>query len=360
MKKFVLVISAIIVFLVMVALAGLYWYKGSLGPVGKSDELIPLEIKSGSTYTSIGSLLEEKKLIQSKLTYRIYLKLHPPKTELKAGTYYLSENMGVEKILSVLSGGGESLNPDQISITFREGINMRGVAKEIAKNTNNKEEDVFALLKNQEYLDSLIKEYWFIDKSILNDAIYYPLEGYLFPNTYYFKNKDVTVKEIFKVLLDEMKKQLEPLKEDIIASKYNFHQLSTLASIIELESADLEHRGLVGGVFYNRLNAGMNLGSDPTTYYGLKIEISERELTRDEFNTPNDYNTRASSMAGKLPVGPICIPSITSLKAAINPTSTDAYYFVADKNGVTYFTKTYQEHLAKIEELKAKGLWYVR
>ena len=84
----------------------------------------------------------------------------------------------------------------------------------------------------------------------------------------------------------------------------------------------------------------MNLGSDPTTYYGLKIEISERELTRDEFNTPNDYNTRASSMAGKLPVGPICIPSITSLKAAINPTSTDAYYFVADKNGVTYFTKT--------------------
>lgn len=360
MKKVVLVISAIFVFLLMVALIGLHWYKGSLGPVGKSDELISVEIKSGSTYTSIGDMLEEKKLIQSKFTYKIYLKLNPPKKELKAGTYYLSENMGVEKIISILSDSTASINTDQISITFREGINMRAIAREIAKNTNNKEEDVFALLNDKEYLQSLINEYWFIDNSILNESLYYPLEGYLFPNTYYFKNKDVTVKEIFKVLLDEMNKQLEPLKKDIIASKYNFHQLSTLASIIELESADLEHRGLVGGVFYNRLNAGMSLGSDPTTYYGLKIEISDRELTREEFNTPNAYNTRAATMAGKLPVGPICIPSITSLKAAINPTPTDSYYFVADKNGVTYFTKNYNEHLAKIEELKAKGLWYVR
>lgn len=360
MKKVVLIFSAIIVFLLMVALIGLYWYKNSLGPVSTNSSLVPFEVKSGNTYGTLGSSLEEKKLIKSALAYKIYLKLNPPTKELRAGTYYLSEDMGVEKILLTLYGGGESFNPDQIFITFKEGLNMRAIASLIAKNTNNKEEDVYALLNDREYLQSLIQEYWFIDESILNEKIYYPLEGYLFPNTYYFKNKDVTVKEIFKVLLDEMQKQLEPLKKDIIASKYNFHQLSTLASIIELESADLEHRGLVGGVFYNRLNAGMNLGSDPTTYYGLKIDISERELTREEFNTPNDYNTRASNMGGKLPVGPICMPSITSIKAAINPTPTDTYYFVADKNGVTYFTKTYQEHLAKIEELKAKGLWYVR
>ena len=65
-------------------------------------------------------------------------------------------------------------------------------------------------------------------------------------------------------------------------------------------------------------------------------------------------------MSGKLPIGPICMPSMSSIEAAIVPTKTDAYYFVADKNGVTYFTKTYQEHLAKIEELKASGLWYTR
>ncbi len=347
-------------FLLMIVLIGLYWYHGSLGPVGTSSELIPIEVKSGSTYTTLGEVLEEKKLIQSKLTYRIYLKLNPPKEALKAGTYYLSEDMGVEKIINTLSDGGESTNPDQISITFREGINMRAIASEIAKNTNNTEEQVYALLKDKEYLQSLIDTYWFIDESILDERIYYSLEGYLFPNTYYFKNKDVTVKEIFKVLLDEMEKQIEPLKKDIIASKYSFHQLSTLASIIELESADLDHRGKVAGVFYNRLNSHMSLGSDPTTYYGLKIDISERELSREEFNTVTDYNTRASAMIGKLPVGPICSPSITSITAAVNPTVVDDYYFVADKNGVTYFTKTYSEHLAKIEELKANGLWYVR
>lgn len=347
-------------FLLMIVLIGLHWYHGSLGPVSTSSELVAVEVKSGSTYATLGDLLEEKNFIQSKLTYRIYLKINPPKEALKAGTYYLSEDMGVEQIIITLSGGGESTNPNQISITFREGINMRAIASEIAKNTNNTEEQVYALLNDKEYLRSLIDSYWFIDESILDDKIYYALEGYLFPNTYYFKNKDVTVKEIFKVLLDEMEKQLEPLKQDIIASKYSFHQLSTLASIIELESADIDHRGKVAGVFYNRLNSGMSLGSDPTTYYGLKIDISERELSRDEFNTVNDYNTRASAMSGKLPIGPICIPSITSLTAAVNPTVVDDYYFVADKNGVTYFTKTYSEHLAKIEQLKANGLWYVR
>ena len=230
----------------------------------------------------------------------------------------------------------------------------------IAENTNHEEEEVFALLKDQEYLKTLVEQYWFIDDNILNDKLYYSLEGYLFPDTYYFASKDVSVKEIIKTLLEQMGKKLEPFKEKIEASEYNAHELLTLASIIELESADKEHRGKVSGVFYNRLKDRMSLGSDPTTYYGLKVEISDRELTREEFNTPNDYNTRASAMSGKLPIGPICMPSMSSIEAAIVPTKTDAYYFVADKNGVTYFTKTYQEHLAKIEELKASGLWYTR
>ena len=77
-----------------------------------------------------------------------------------------------------------------------------------------------------------------------------------------------------------------------------------------------------------------------------------------ELNDVNAYNTRPAAMAGKLPVGPICSPSRESIEAVINPEKHDYYFFVADKNGKTYFTKTNAEHDAVIKELQASGLWY--
>ena len=77
-----------------------------------------------------------------------------------------------------------------------------------------------------------------------------------------------------------------------------------------------------------------------------------------QVNEANAYNTRSYNLAGKLPVGPICSPTIDSIKAVLNPDSNDYFFFVADKNGNTYFTKTYQEHTAKVAQLKKDGLWY--
>lgn len=193
--------------------------------------------------------------------------------------------------------------------------------------------------------------------SILNTNIYYSLEGYLYPNTYNFKNKDVTVKEIFKVMLDEMEKQITPYKDNIIASQYNFHNLLTLASIIELEALNEPDRAYVSSVFYNRLKVGMQLGSDVTTYYGSKVDMAERDLYVTEINDVNAYNTRVSAMAGKLPVGPICNPSISSISAAVKPANTEYYFFVADNKGKVYFTKTNAEHEQTIATLKRQGLW---
>ena len=102
----------------------------------------------------------------------------------------------------------------------------------------------------------------------------------------------------------------------------------------------------------------MNLGSDVTTYYAFQINMADSDLTQKQINTANPYNTRHSSMAGKLPVGPICNSSKSSLDAALSPKETEAFYFVADKNGQVYFTKNYSEHTKKIQELKNKDLWY--
>ena len=115
---------------------------------------------------------------------------------------------------------------------------------------------------------------------------------------------------------------------------------------------------MVAQVFINRLNSNMTLGSDVTTYYASKVDMSERDLYLYEINDNNYYNTRSSFLAGKLPVGPICNPSIDSIKAVLYPTNNNYYYFVADKNGKTYFTNTYSEHIAKRDELIEAGLWY--
>lgn len=353
-----LIVALLLVLIVLLVMCALGYYKVSLEPVDKnSKEEITLEVKKGDTYYSLASELKQKDVIKSELTYKIYLKLNRP-SDIKAGTYKLSKSNSVSDIVHILSNDGIYTNPDEITIKFLEGKHMRYMAKVIDSNTNNTVSDVSKLLKDKDYLNSLIDEYWFIDKSILNKDIYYSLEGYLYPNTYNFTNKDVTVKDIFKKMLDEMDKKLSPYKQDIINSKYSAHEILTLASIVEVEGGNSTDRAGIAGVFYNRLNSKWSLGSDVTTYYAAKVELSERDLYQKEIDDKNAYNTRSDYLAGKLPVGPICNPSIDSIKAVLYPKKSSYYYFVADKNGKTYFTKTYQEHLAKRDELIRAGLWY--
>jgi UPF0755 protein len=166
------------------------------------------------------------------------------------------------------------------------------------------------------------------------------------------------VKEIFKKLLDERAKILNKYKKEIEGSSYTPHQLLTLASMVELEAKTDSDRAGVASVFYNRLNKKMSLGSDVTSYYANKVELNERELYAKEYNLENPYNTRTSSMAGKLPVGPICNPSEASIKAVLYPQQSDYLYFVSDKNRKVYFSKTYAEQEKTINKLKQEGKWF--
>lgn len=350
-KIALIIVSAILLFVILCG----FVYRIGIGRVSKDETLKEIEVTSGNTYMSVSKTLKDNHLIKSEFFFKVYVKLHKP-TSLQAGKYELSENMSVKEIISVLSNGS-TYNPNVVSLTFKEGINMRNVAKIIAENTENTEEDVFVTLSDTNYLDELIKKYWFVTEAVKNKNIYYSLEGYLFPNTYSV-NKTDSVKKIFEMMLDNMSLKLSPYKEQIQSSTHNIHEILTLASIIELEAGNSNDRSGVAGVFYNRLKSGWSLGSDVTTYYGAKIELHERDLYQREIDEYNAYNTRSSQMAGRLPVGPICLPSLDSISAAVNPTISEYYYFVADKNKKTYFSKTYEEHTQTVASLKSQGLWY--
>ena len=300
---------------------------------------------------NIAKTLKDKDLIKSEFFFKVYLRLNNVNS-LKASTYLLTKSMSLDEIVNDLEKG--TANEDVIRLTFREGETITDYANLIAESTNITSEEFINTTKDQTLLSTLINDYWFLTDEILNEDIYYPLEGYLFPDTYEFAKDNLTSEEIIRTLLDEEESKLEPYKEHLMDT--NIHSIITLASIAELEGVKDEDRKLIISVFNNRLELGMNLGSDVTTYYAFNEEM-DSDLTSEMFNTYNPYNTRSSEMAGRLPVGPICNPSISSIEATINPEVSDYLYFVADKNRNVYFTRSASEHEAKVQELKENGDW---
>ena len=348
-------IILLVVFTTVILALGIY-YKVNMTGTSNSDTKKIVNIEEG-TINDIAKTLKDNNLIKNVSIFKVYIKL-TNKSNLKAGTYELSENMGVEKIVKILEKGTK-YNPNEISITFKEGINIRKIATLISENTNNSYDDVIKKASDETFINTLIDKYWFLTDDIKNKNIYYSLEGYLFPDTYRFNNREVTTEEIFTKMLDEMDKKLSKYKDEINKSDLSVHEIITLASVVELEGAKATDRKGVAGVFYNRLasSAYPTLGSDATTYYASKIDDWSYSLTYKELNDcKNKYNTRCSSNTG-LPVGPICNPGIESIEATINPDKHEYYYFVADCNGKVYLTKNSTEHNNIINKLKKEDNW---
>ncbi len=349
-RKFKPLFFIILVVLIVGILIGSYFF--FTGPVNSLDKKdIEVEIKSGTSREGIAKILKEKGLIRSVNVFKLYLKMNNV-TNLKADTYLLNKTMNLETIIKELEKGS-NYNPNRIILTFREGERVTDYAKVIDKKTNNSYDDVINTINDKEYLNELITKYWFLTDKILDSDIYYPLEGYLAPETYFFDNKDVSVKEIISTLLNQEEKVLEKYKDKISSDP---HYYITMASIVELEGTNSSNMKTIVSVFENRLKSRMNLGSDVTTYYGLQVAMTS-DLTSEQFASVNGYNTRSTTMMGKMPIGPISNPSKEALDASINPEVSDYYYFVADKHGKVYFTKTLAEHNAKVAEIKKNGDW---
>lgn len=353
MKKIVFIII-IAVLTVIMAGVGIYYYLTM--PVSKNIEELEVTVPMGSGTEQIAKLLKDKNLIKSKLVFKMYVKMNKI-SNFQAGTYYLKESMNLKEITEMLQTG-IMYDPNQITITYIEGKPIWWLAKTIASKTNNTEEEIYEVLGNEEYIDTLIEKYWFLTDEIKDKNIYYPLEGYLFPDTYAISNKDAKVEEIFEKMLDRTGEVLEQYKEEIEKSEYTVHQLLSLASVIETEGMNDADRKNIASVFYNRLELGMSLGSCVTTYYAFKVDIGERDLYQKEIDSYNPYNTRGPNMEGKLPVGPISSIGKASIEATIEPNDTEYLFFVSDKNRKLYFTKTNAEHIQVINELQTSGQWY--
>ncbi len=347
-KKKLLLIFIIICIVILVSGCAVSIY--SLSAVNDDDTVIEFEVEKGSSFLSIAPSLKEENLIRSELFYKLYVKIYKA-DGLEAGTYYLSSDMDVKELVTTLSG--KSTNKNVMTITFKEGLHMKKVARAIAESTNYTEEEVISASTDKVMIKKLINDYWFLTDDILSEGIYYPLEGYLFPNTYEFL-KDASIEDIFRTLLDGMNTVLMPYKQEIESSKYSLHEIITLASMIQSEGNNVDDFGKMASVFLTRLDKNMKLQSCASAYYGDKKIMGEDEFG-DSYLKTNPYNTYVIS---KLPIGPISNPGADAIKAVLYPSDTDYLYFASDKSMKVYFSKTYSEHQRTVAELKKAGNWY--
>ena len=259
--------------------------------------------------------------------------------------------MSVKNILSTLQDSTK-LKKDALVLKIPEGKWAKEIAAEISSLYDGKysTEDILNQWNDISYIKKLTKDYSFINVNDLNNDNYkVKLEGYLFPDTYFLEKED-SLDDITRVLLDRFDVMYKENKKAFDQSDLSIHQIISLASVVQFEASKPSDMKTIAGVFYNRLDQGMKLQSSVTVCYALYDDFNDPKdcETNPEIDSP--YNTYLHE---GLPIGPILNPGDEAIKAVLNPEKTDYLFFAADiyGDGKVYYTKTYEEHLQKCEEL---------
>ncbi|MBR0136941.1 MAG: endolytic transglycosylase MltG [Erysipelotrichaceae bacterium] len=348
-KVIVAAFLALMVIMASAVLVAFRLYLNGIKPVSNDPTPIAFTVEENSTvYDVIGDLYQQK-LIQSETYGKIYVKLHNI-DRLIAGNFQLSKSMSLAEIMNHLSDESNAV-VDQVRVTIVDGDWAKDVAETLAEATDLNAEDILEKWNDINYISKLIDKYECLTDDILNSEYHVYLEGYLAPETYYFY-KNTTIEQATEKLLDQTEAIYQKYKDKINQiikenpAINSFHDLVTLASIVQYEGASTDDIYMIAGVLYNRLADGWKLQCSATVCYALYDRSSQKACeTNEDINSP--YNTY--KVAG-LPIGPICNPYEVALMAVIEPQQNDYYYFCADKYGNVYYARTLEEHIKNVNQ----------
>ncbi|MEK4652889.1 endolytic transglycosylase MltG [Niallia sp. FSL W8-0954] len=345
-RRVVVIVALVLIMIVaVVGTSGYFYIKSALKPVNPdSDKDIVVEIPIGSGVSTISQLLEDKGLVKNAKVFKYYVKFKN-ESNFMAGEYHMNPSMSIQEIIDSLKTGKIMQEP-VFTMTIPEGRQLKEISAIIAKKTNQKEEEVWKQLNDEAFIKGLMAKYPdLLTTEIWAKNIKYPLEGYLFPATYSYYEEKPTLEAIISVMLDKTESVVKAYETEIERDKLTVHQFLTMSSLIEEEATKNVDRKKIASVFYNRIEQGMPLQTDPTVLYALG-EHKDRVYYKDlEVDSP--YNTYQNV---GLPPGPIANAGTVSMEATLHPDNTDYLYFLASKDGKVYFSKSLNEH----NELKAK------
>lgn len=355
-KIFFTILIALIALIVVAAGGAFIWYQSNLNQRNSSQVESVFTVAKGQTLDSIYLALQNDGFNINKTIWQVYLKLNPTLGDgIQAGDFTLKADMNIPEIVQALQKA--NINKG-IKVTIQEGLRSDEIADILDKafatadQTKRKftKADYLSLVESPklENFSSDVNE--FLSQNLPTGKT---LEGYLFPDTYYFDEAATAANIIDKQLLTLMGKLDTEDYQKIYESKYSFHEYMTIASLIERETLTVAERPIVADILYKRLENGVNgvkrLELCSTMLYIIKdwkADYKINEALKEQYKD-NPYNTYR--VAG-LPPGPIANPGIVSIKAAIYPEANEYYFFLHDANGLIHYAKTYAEHNANIRK----------
>lgn len=334
-KLLVSLVSLVVILLIM--LFGYNYMKGSVSSV--SEEVL-FEVNKGQSIEQVINKLSSLGLIKNDFVAKIHVKLSGS-SQVFAGTFKLDKSWDLEHILAYL-GDAKNIELDQLKVTFIDGKWAKHYAKVISDVTHDSVDSIIKLWNDEAFVKEMMAKYSVLTDAVLNKDLKVKLEGYFYPDTYFF-DKDVTTKEITERLLSRTQKFYEDNKSLFNSSKLNIHQIYSLASIVQFEASKQEDQKLVASVFFNRLNKDMTLGSSVTVCYAL-YDYTDWRQCETNIKIDSLYNTYIHK---GLPIGPVSNPGERALLSVLKPVESKYLFFLTDVlgDGTTYFSETYQEHL---------------
>jgi UPF0755 protein len=316
--------------------------RGEPPPVGlgpSSGQTVLITVREGESVRDVGERLEREGVVSSAILFRIMVALEGYEGQLVAGDYEFEKSMPTVQVVQRLHKGITS----PLVVTVREGVR----AEEIADLMQSE-----GVTSRQAFLEAIQGSYDFA--FLRNKPVSANLEGYLFPDTYFF-GRTTKVEDAVKQMLENFDRKFnQDLRLEAANLGLSVHTVVTLASIVEREAQVPEERPIIAGVFLRRLRLGIPLESDPTVQYALgsdpesvaKYGYWKKDLTQQDLEVSSPYNTYRRT---GLPPGPIANPGLDSILAVIRPAQTNYLYFVAKPDGSHAFAETLEEHLRNVD-----------
>lgn len=332
MKKFFVCILLICAFF---AIFGIFSLKSKMQSTTINQEKVLVEVPKGSSPAKVFKILQSSGVLDDELAFKIYCKMET--CNLKAGAYEIEQQMTLPELVGLLSSGKTAVR----KVTIPEGRATWEIPAYLRK--------AFPTVDSSKW-ESLTHDAEFAKSLGVNAN---SLEGYLLPDTYPFPinaDEKTIIKQMVQANL-KLKVEMEARNSPEWKKLGGWHQVLTLASVVEEETGKPDERPLIAGVFHNRLDIGMPLGADPT------VRFIFRNLTgpiyKSQLNSDSPYNTR--KFKGLMP-GPVSNPGRKAIEAALFPDKTDKLFFVAkdDGSGTHFFSATLKDH-NKYKDIAAKN-----
>jgi UPF0755 protein len=286
-----------------------------------------ITVTDNDTLREVGQQLYDKEMIGSVDIFVMWARLFGHDKKMKSGEYGVGVGTTLNGLFEILRSG-KSLGHRLI---VPEGTNLYEIGAKLEELSLCKKEDFVALTTSKKFI-----------KTILPEEIS-SLEGYLFPDTYFFTKVDGCRTIVRRLVL----RFLEKFKKIEMRPGWTRHQIVTLASIIEKETGAGFERPQISSVFHNRLQKKMRLQTDPTVMYArlLKTGSYHLNITKSDLLADHPYNTYKRS---GLPPGPISNPGLEALMAAVQPATTEYLFFVSKNDGTHVFSKNYKDHSSAV------------